>query len=114
MRKPSPYRIFRAAPGHAALVLQVRDPETAEAVSPGDLEAYKVRVSIRTPWRGLETLRSGSKMLLTPSAARFMLAAGTIEALEEPRLIFSRESRSEGGNPTLGGDQERPARPPAV
>jgi hypothetical protein len=96
--KPPPYRFLRNAPAGPSLVLQVRDPETGERVDPCDLEGYRARVKISTPWHGLEKLPVGSRLLLTPTAARYMLAAGTIESLEEPPLILSRDTvRKPGG-----------------
>jgi hypothetical protein len=89
--------------GTSVLVLQTRCPETGEAVTQHELEAYRTRVKIDTPWHGLEKLPIGSRMLLTPRSARHMLAAGSITTMEEPGLIISRESRAEGGNPELGG-----------
>lgn len=84
--RPAPYRVFRGKPGSACLVLQVRDPETGEAVQPGDLECYITRKSMTSPWCDI-SFPLGSRLLLIPKTARFLLAAGTIEALEEPPLI---------------------------
>ena len=112
--KPAPYRIFRRASGAAVLLLQVRDPETGATVSPADLEGYRARVGIRTPWECLGKLPTNSRLLLTPTAARFLLAAGSIESLEEPPLIFSRESRSEPGRAAIGGDQVKPKAEPVA
>lgn len=114
MKKPPPYRVFRPAPGHGVVVLQVRDPETGEAVHPADLQAYRTRCSISTPWHGLGKIPIGSRLLLTRKTARHMVAAGSLTTLEEPPLILSRESRAEGGNPTLGGDQAKPQAEPAA
>ena len=110
--KPAPYRIFRRAAGAAVLLIQVRDPETGKHVLPADLEAYRARVKINTPWHGLERLAAGSRLMLTPAAARFLLAAGSIESMEEPPLIISRESRAEPGRADLGGDQVKPKAEP--
>ena len=108
-RRP-PYRVFRMNPGTPVLVLQVRDPETGEPTSPHELVAYRCRCKIHTPWHGLERLTAGSRLLLTPKTARFLIAAGSITLLEEPALILSRETSATAGRPDRTGIEARPAR----
>ena len=108
--KPPVYRIFRSeAPGRGIIILQVRCPESGKLVQPDELEAYRATATIRSPWHGLEKLPAGSRLLLTPATARFLLAAGSVAAMQEPPLILTRESRAPGGNRDLGGTPE-PAR----
>ena len=113
--KTAPYRVFREKAGSAALVIQVREPETGEAVHPCDLEAYRARVKIAVPWNEV-AIPPASKLLLTPKAARFLLAAGSITTMEEPGLIILRGKRAKAGRPTPAGDQAdaRKAEPAAA
>jgi hypothetical protein len=103
--RPAPYRVFRSARGSAVTILQVRDPETGQAVEPGDLVAYAVVKVMDSPWCEV-IIKLRSRLLLTPKTARFLLAAGTIEAIEEPPLIpwrrntISRTGTEEPGGPT--------------
>lgn len=108
--KLPPYRIFRQKAGAGVSVLQVRDPETDEAIHLPDLECYRARVTIQTPWHEI-AIRPGSRLLLTPHAARFLLAAGNIIAMEEPNLIISRDGVGRpGGPPAPAPDTARKAR----
>jgi hypothetical protein len=91
MSKPPPYRIFRQKAGTPALVLQVRDPETGKAVRPCDLEGYTAVSEVLVPWRGVK-IPAGSHLMLAPTSARFMLAAGTVATIQEPKLEISRKA----------------------
>jgi hypothetical protein len=82
------------------LVFQVRDPETGEAVHPGDIEAYRARHKLDSAWHRV-SIPAGSKLLLSPKTARHLLAAGTITTLEEPGLIISRTGTERPGGPTV-------------
>lgn len=103
--RPPSYRVFRSSRNSPLIVLQVRDPETGEAVEPGELESYSLVKVMDSPWCDV-VIRLRSRLLLTPKAARFLLAAGKIEALEEPPLIpwreikISRTGTEEPGGPT--------------
>jgi hypothetical protein len=104
MTKPNksrPYRIFRATPTTAALVLQIADPESGEPVQLHELEAYIAGKKLDSPWFQVG-LPTGSRLLLTPSAARFLLAAGSIKTLEEPILVPLRDARGQA-KPGIGG-----------
>jgi hypothetical protein len=101
MSKPSisrPYRIFRATPHTSALVLQICDPESGDPIHLHELEAYVAGKKLDSPWFQV-AFPAGSRLLLTPTAARFMLAAGTIRKLEEPALIPHRQGKAK---PSLG------------
>ncbi len=100
MSKLPPYRLFRAHAGIAGLILQVRDPETGEAVNPADLECYRARRKLDSAWHGV-TIPAGTKLLLTPRTARHLINAGTITRLEEPALIISRKGAERPGGPTV-------------
>lgn len=80
MTKPSPYRIFKKRPRGSVLVIQTRHITTGQAVDPGGLEAYQAVKAITSHWG---CIRERSRLLLTPAAARFMLAAGSIEAMPQ-------------------------------
>lgn len=108
--KLPPYRIFRQKPGAVVTVLQIRDPETGEAVNSFDLECYVAKKIIKTPWHEI-LIRPSSRLLLTPNTARFLLAAGTVATMEEPGLILSREiEEGPGGPPSLATETARKAR----
>jgi hypothetical protein len=99
MKKLPTYRVFRHRAGGIPTVVQVRCPETGEAVSPCDLEGFRAKCKLDSPWYGVG-IRAGSSLLLTPKTARFLLAAGTIAALEEPALIISRTGTEQPGGST--------------
>lgn len=96
MSKPCPYRFFGNRGNYQKTVLQVRHHETREAVAACDLEAYRAKVRIKTPWDF--DILPGSKLMLMPEAARFMLDAGSLEPLDEPVLIpwRDREAAAQG------------------
>ena len=87
-----PYRIFRhARPRATALVVQVRHVGSNTPVHQCELEAYRAITTISTPWG---SIRERSRLLLAPQAARYLLAAGTIESL--PELSGNNFARGQG------------------
>lgn len=84
MKKPlPPYRLFGAERGKT-LVLQVREIGGPAAVDLGDLEAFEAVKSVSSPWGAIP---AKSRLLLTPEAARFMLADGTITRMPEKKIL---------------------------
>lgn len=96
MSKPCPYRFFGNPGNYQKTVLQVRHHESREIIDPSGLEGFRAKVRIKTPWDF--DILPGSKLLLMPEAARFMLSAGSIEQLAEPVLIpwRDREAAAQG------------------
>lgn len=91
MSEPTIYKVFAATPKSVATVVQVRDPETNEPVDAGELSLYRVRSAIKAPGHNFPVR---SRLLLTPKAARFMIAAGTVEEVEPTSLPAPREPAS--------------------
>ncbi len=97
--KPPVYRIF-GKPGCVQVLLQVRHHETGKLIDPTELEPFRAKVAIKTPW--CFDIRAGSKMLLIPEAARFMIRDGTVERIEEPPLIPWQEAEAAQKEPFRG------------
>ncbi len=101
MSKPPIYAITRSTPNGKAQVLQLREPETGEAVMAADLTAYRARLAIRTP---AGNLRAGSTLYLTDRAAHFMVREGNVEMIEA-ELLPSGMSAAKGKEARHGGPQ---------
>lgn len=79
-KKVSPYQIFKITARKAFLVLQVRHIGSDGAPALEHLEAYFANRSIHSPW---VKIPKGSVLLLTPEAARYMVAENTIQAMAQ-------------------------------
>ena len=81
--RPLPYRLSRQTERGAAVVIQTREIVTGKLIQADRLEAYAVKKAISSPW-GM--IRAGSRLLLVPDAARFLLASGGVETMPEEIL----------------------------
>ena len=81
---------FYRIPGQPVLGIQLADLESGEPVTASALRCYLVKVHIETPWFKI-ALRKGSRLLLTPTTAADLLAAGKIELLWSEILLQHRQ-----------------------
>jgi hypothetical protein len=70
-------------------------PESGRPVEPHELVAFVTNRKLDSAWHGV-TIAKGSRLLLTPSAARFMSSAGSISVMEEPDLVLHRNGAGRG------------------
>jgi len=96
MNKPPTYRVFREAGSRVFVVFQLRDPESGELVDPADLQAYRATKRIRSPYGDF---RAGSRLVITPHAARHMLEGGTLAPMREADLAPGSTPRPRKGGP---------------
>lgn len=89
------YRVF-GPPRGASLVLQVRHHETRKAIDPSQLVAFRATTKIKTPWTF--DIPRGSRLLILPEAAHYMVKHGTVASLDEAPLIpwRDREAAAQG------------------
>jgi hypothetical protein len=79
------YRLFPQTENGTVIGMQIRCPETGVEIAPGNLSCFAVVRKMKSPWQGVRILR-GSRLLLTETAARFLVEAGTIVRIDEPVL----------------------------